>query len=49
MKFDKNYGYRNDLKSGRGKTSVEYEAGKNASYGLVAWWAGCKSERYGIV
>ena len=30
------------------KTYVEYEAGKNASYGLVARWAGCKGERRGI-
>ena len=29
-------------KSGQGKTYVEYEAGKNAGYGLVARWAGCK-------
>ena len=36
-------------KSGQGKTYVEYEAGKNASYGLVVRWAGCKSERHGIV
>ena len=35
-------------KSGQGKTYVEYEAGKNASYGLVTRWAGCKSERHGI-
>ena len=33
----------------QGKTYVEYKAGKNASYSLMAMWAGCKSETHGIV
>ena len=48
MKFDKNTIIVIISKSGQGKTYVEYEAGKNAGYGLVARWAGCKSERHGI-
>ena len=48
MKFDKITIIVIISKSGQGKTYVEYEAGKNAGYGLVARWAGCKSERHGI-
>ena len=42
MKFEK----KNNIS--QGKAYVEYEAGKNASYGLMDRWAGCKSERHGI-
>ena len=49
-----NYDYCNtwNLKKitiSQGKTYVEYKAGKNASYDLMAMWAGCKSEMHGIV